>query len=47
MPIAAEVYAVLFDNKSPAEATASLMMRPPRDERQGLAPAPGADSDGS
>ncbi|HET6326037.1 MAG TPA: NAD(P)H-dependent glycerol-3-phosphate dehydrogenase [Planctomycetaceae bacterium] len=44
MPIAAEVYAVLFDNKSPAEATASLMMRPPRDERQGHAPAPGADS---
>ncbi|HEV8001973.1 MAG TPA: NAD(P)H-dependent glycerol-3-phosphate dehydrogenase [Planctomycetaceae bacterium] len=48
MPIAAEVYAVLFDNKSPAEATASLMMRPPRDERQqGHAPAPGADSGGS
>jgi glycerol-3-phosphate dehydrogenase (NAD(P)+) len=33
MPIAAEVYAVLFDNKPPAEATASLMMRPPKDER--------------
>jgi glycerol-3-phosphate dehydrogenase (NAD(P)+) len=33
MPIAAEVYAVLFENKPPAEATASLMMRPPKDER--------------
>jgi glycerol-3-phosphate dehydrogenase (NAD(P)+) len=42
MPIAAEVYAVLFEQKSPAEATASLMMRPPKDERQGHAPAPGA-----
>jgi glycerol-3-phosphate dehydrogenase (NAD(P)+) len=42
MPIAAEVYAVLFEQKSPAEATASLMMRPPKDERQqGHAPAPG------
>jgi glycerol-3-phosphate dehydrogenase (NAD(P)+) len=42
MPIAAEVYAVLFEQKSPAEATATLMMRPPRSE-QGHAPAPGAD----
>jgi glycerol-3-phosphate dehydrogenase (NAD(P)+) len=42
MPIAAEVYAVLFEHKPPAEATASLMLRPPRDERQGHAPAPGA-----
>jgi glycerol-3-phosphate dehydrogenase (NAD(P)+) len=42
MPIAAEVYAVLFEQKSPLEATTSLMMRPPRDERQGHAPAPGA-----
>jgi glycerol-3-phosphate dehydrogenase (NAD(P)+) len=42
MPIAAEVYAVLFEHRSPAEATASLMMRPPRDERQGHAPAPDA-----
>ncbi|HXY35891.1 MAG TPA: NAD(P)H-dependent glycerol-3-phosphate dehydrogenase [Planctomycetaceae bacterium] len=42
MPIAAEVYAVLFEQKSPAEATASLMMRPAKDERQGHAPAPGA-----
>jgi glycerol-3-phosphate dehydrogenase (NAD(P)+) len=33
MPIASEVYAVLFENKPAAEATASLMMRPPRDER--------------
>jgi glycerol-3-phosphate dehydrogenase (NAD(P)+) len=33
MPIAAEVYAVLFAHKPAAEATASLMMRPPRDER--------------
>jgi glycerol-3-phosphate dehydrogenase (NAD(P)+) len=42
MPIAAEVYAVLFEQKSPLEATTSLMMRPPKDERQGHAPAPGA-----
>jgi glycerol-3-phosphate dehydrogenase (NAD(P)+) len=47
MPIAAEVYAVLFENKPPAEATAALMMRPPRDERQGHAPAPGAAGLGS
>ncbi len=43
MPIAAEVYAVLFEQKSPVEATDSLMMRPPKDERQGHPPAPGAD----
>jgi glycerol-3-phosphate dehydrogenase (NAD(P)+) len=42
MPIAAEVYAVLFEQKSPLEATTCLMMRPPKDERQGHAPAPGA-----
>jgi glycerol-3-phosphate dehydrogenase (NAD(P)+) len=42
MPIAAEVYAVLFEHKSPLEATTSLMIRPPKDERQGHAPAPGA-----
>jgi glycerol-3-phosphate dehydrogenase (NAD(P)+) len=33
MPITAEVYAVLFEGKSPARATAALMLRPPRDER--------------
>ena len=33
MPIAAEVYAVLFEGKSPAETTAALMLRPPKDER--------------
>ena len=32
MPITAEVYAVLFEDKPPAEATASLMLRPPRGE---------------
>jgi glycerol-3-phosphate dehydrogenase (NAD(P)+) len=32
MPITEEVYAVLFDGKSPAEATTSLMLRPPREE---------------
>jgi glycerol-3-phosphate dehydrogenase (NAD(P)+) len=32
MPITAEVYAVLFDGKSPAQATAALMLRPPREE---------------
>jgi glycerol-3-phosphate dehydrogenase (NAD(P)+) len=32
MPITAEVYAVLFDGKSPAEATESLMQRPLRGE---------------
>ena len=44
MPIAAEVYAVLFANKPAAEATASLMHRPPKDERRGrgTAAAPGA-----
>ena len=33
MPITAEVYAVLFEGKSPARATAALMLRPPREER--------------
>ena len=33
MPITAEVYAVLFEGKSPAQATTALMLRPPRDER--------------
>jgi glycerol-3-phosphate dehydrogenase (NAD(P)+) len=32
MPITAEVYAVLFEEKSPEEATASLMLRPMRGE---------------
>ena len=32
MPITAEVYQVLFEGKSPLEATDSLMLRPPRDE---------------
>lgn len=32
LPITAEVYAVLFEGKSPVEATNSLMLRPPRDE---------------
>ena len=32
MPITAEVYSVLFENKSPVEATNTLMLRPPRDE---------------
>ncbi len=32
MPITAEVYAVLFENKSPEEATASLMLRPLKEE---------------
>lgn len=32
MPIAAEVYRVLFENKSPTAATDSLMTRPPRAE---------------
>lgn len=32
MPIAREVFAVLFENKSPAAATESLMQRPPRGE---------------
>jgi glycerol-3-phosphate dehydrogenase (NAD(P)+) len=32
MPITAEVFAVLFEDKPPAEATASLMLRPPRGE---------------
>jgi glycerol-3-phosphate dehydrogenase (NAD(P)+) len=32
MPITAEVYAVLFEDKPPVEATASLMLRPPRGE---------------
>ena len=32
MPITAEVYQVLFENKPPVEATDSLMLRPPRRE---------------
>ncbi len=32
MPITTEVFRVLFEGKSPAEATDSLMMRPPRGE---------------
>jgi glycerol-3-phosphate dehydrogenase (NAD(P)+) len=32
MPITAEVYAVLFENKPAVEATDSLMSRPPREE---------------
>lgn len=32
MPITREVFAVLFDSKSPAAATESLMQRPPRGE---------------
>jgi glycerol-3-phosphate dehydrogenase (NAD(P)+) len=32
MPITQEVYEVLFEGKSPAEATTSLMLRPPREE---------------
>ncbi len=32
MPITREVYAVLFEGKSPRDATDSLMMRPPRSE---------------
>ncbi|MFV0445541.1 MAG: NAD(P)H-dependent glycerol-3-phosphate dehydrogenase [Planctomycetaceae bacterium] len=32
MPITAAVHAVLFDNKSPLEATTELMDRPPREE---------------
>lgn len=32
MPIAREVFSVLFENKSPAAATESLMQRPPRGE---------------
>ncbi|MCA9040471.1 MAG: NAD(P)-dependent glycerol-3-phosphate dehydrogenase [Planctomycetaceae bacterium] len=32
MPITDEVYEVLFSEKSPVEATDSLMMRPPKDE---------------
>ena len=31
-PIMAEVYRVLFENKSPADATNSLMLRPLRSE---------------
>jgi glycerol-3-phosphate dehydrogenase (NAD(P)+) len=33
VPITAEVYAVLFEGKSPAETTAALMLRPPKGER--------------
>jgi glycerol-3-phosphate dehydrogenase (NAD(P)+) len=32
MPLAQEVYRVLFENKSPAEATNDLMLRPQKDE---------------
>ena len=32
MPITREVFQVLFEGKSPEEATNSLMMRPPRGE---------------
>lgn len=32
MPLATEVYKVLFENKSPAEATNDLMLRPQKDE---------------
>lgn len=32
MPLATEVYRVLFENKSPAEATNDLMLRPQKDE---------------
>ena len=32
MPITAEVYRVLFEGKSPLEATTTLMLRPPKDE---------------
>ena len=32
MPITAEVFHVLFEDKRAAEATDSLMMRPPRGE---------------
>ncbi len=32
MPITQEVYRVLFEEKSPEEATNTLMLRPPRDE---------------
>jgi glycerol-3-phosphate dehydrogenase (NAD(P)+) len=33
MPITAQVYAVLFEGRSPLEATTSLMLRPLKDER--------------
>ncbi len=32
LPITAEVYAVLFEGKSPEDATSSLMLRPPKEE---------------
>jgi glycerol-3-phosphate dehydrogenase len=32
MPIAAEVFGVLFEGRSPAEATDRLMTRPAREE---------------
>ncbi|MGD9855456.1 MAG: NAD(P)H-dependent glycerol-3-phosphate dehydrogenase [Planctomycetaceae bacterium] len=32
MPITSEIHAVLFDGKSPLEATQSLMQRPPKEE---------------
>jgi glycerol-3-phosphate dehydrogenase (NAD(P)+) len=34
MPITAEIYSVLFEDKSPVEATNTLMLRPPRDEQR-------------
>ena len=38
MPITNEVYAVLYEGKTPQDAAAELMMRPLREEfRQGLA----------
>jgi glycerol-3-phosphate dehydrogenase (NAD(P)+) len=33
MPITNQVYAVLFEGKSPLDATTALMLRPPREER--------------
>lgn len=32
MPITSEIYQVIFENKSPTDATSSLMLRPPRGE---------------
>jgi len=34
MPIATEVYRVLYEDKPPIEAVVSLMTRPLKDERQ-------------
>ncbi|HEV2761662.1 MAG TPA: NAD(P)H-dependent glycerol-3-phosphate dehydrogenase, partial [Pyrinomonadaceae bacterium] len=36
MPITSEVYAVLYEGKSPREAVAELMSRPPRGEFEGI-----------